>query len=491
MPDDPRQKRLHDLEKRYDLLLEKLSRQQQALVLENRVTEQMQLERAIEADEAALQRVETELLSVRHQKRFAEANRLRRNQSYEKAIDIWREILLEEPAAAMAQREIAALEQLLAQKARVKDLRNRLLRDKQVREQIKPVFPEIGAVLNQQVDSAGHAELVEQLEDLMAGRLDPEGFLLWWEMEQSGGREQADVDIGRLAQRVQQGEIVLFLGSGIAALHTDGDSLESAQAKRLARQLGCEPFSGTLSSIAEYYRQRLGANSLLADLHSGLPQDGRDVLLYQALAKVQTPLVLISSTYDQALENTFRAAGKPFVELASIIQPNPGDGYDIGHVVVSYSDNSQPVRAYHQETLSGVNFLDQGYSVIYKIRGACEPAGGGDADEVQMMRQNTLTLAESSYFSFARHADKVVPAYIARQLHRRGLLFIGYRPRDWEDRLLVRALLDKRSHAQEPCYVIGASPEPLEQAFWKDCQVEQHQVDVSELDQYLGELVHE
>ena len=257
---------------------------------------------------------------------------------------------------------------------------------------------------------------------------------------------------------------------------------------QLAQRIGYEQFNGSLSSIAEYYQLRpdFGHPELLKTLRGHLSQNGHGVLLYKALAKIQAPLILISSAYDNRLEKAFRAADKPFVELSSIVRRS--DEYDIGHVVVNYSDSdSSQAAPVSGEKLSGMRFLEQGYSVIYKIRGNCGTTEGS-ADEDELLQQDALTLSESSYFSFARYADKIIPGYLARQLRNRGFLFVGYQPKDWEDRLLASALLEKRN-SQEPCYVIGDTSEPMETAFWKSRSVEPYPIDIRELDKYLEEVM--
>jgi hypothetical protein len=47
--------------------------------------------------------------------------------------------------------------------------------------------------------------------------------------------------------------------------------------------------------------------------------------------------------------------------------------------------------------------------------------------------------------------------------------------------------LEKRN-SQEPCYVIGATPEPLEAAYWESRNVKQYRIDIRELDRYLAEV---
>lgn len=350
---------------------------------------------------------------------------------------------------------------------------------------IRNIFKEVVAALKQPANTAEYMMLVEQAELLLDDVLDAETFIIWWEAVTAAPSQPAtqNVDIAKLAGRVQRGEMVLFLGSGIA--YADDGVQEAALVRQLAQQIGYDKFNGTLSSIAEYYQLRpdFGQSALLANLRAQLPDKAQGVLLYLALARVQAPLILISAAYDNLLEGVFREAGKRFVELASIVRRS--DEYDIGHVLVSFSDGSQPDKVYPEEELSRLRLLECGYSIIYKIRGTCgQTEGQQDKDD---LRRDALTLSESNFFSFARYADKMIPGYLARQLRNRGFLFVGYRPREWEDRLLASALLEKRN-SQEPCYVIGETPEPLEAAYWESRNVKQYRIDIRELDRYLAEV---
>jgi hypothetical protein len=484
MQDDPPQRqRLLDLEKRQCDLLEKLSRLEEEHDFETRVENKMRQEKEIADTKARLQLVETEYLTIKQQPLFIEASRLKRIGSFQEAIAIWRDILHSAPSNSMVLQEIAMLEKLAAQQAAVIDLTKNLSRIKEIR----PIFKELMALLKQPAGTAEYMALVEQAEFfLTSSEPDTEGFMLWWEEELPSSQPHSqNVDISRLAGRVQRGEIVLFLGSGITSAYgeEDVDVQENALAKLLAKQIGYEQFNGTLSSIAEYYQLHpdYGPSALLENIRSGLPHDMHSVALYQALAKVQAPLILISAAYDSLLECAFRESGKRFVELASIVRRS--DEYDIGHVVVSFSDDSQPTTVYPEEQLSRMKFLENGYSIIYKIRGTCGAAEcGGDGDD--MLRRDALTLSESSYFNFARYADRMIPSYLAKQLRNRGFLFVGYYPRDWEDRLLVNAMLERRN-SQELCHVIGATSGPLEAAFWKSRNVEQYHTDIRELEKCL------
>ena len=487
MPDDLHQQKLRDLQTRQVMLAEKLARLHQQYDLETRVEEQMRIEKGIADTQAAVYRVETELLTLQQSSLITEAAQLKRNGAYLKALACWQQIQYIYPGNPIAEQEIAALENLHANQTKAVDVVKRLafrMKD------IKPMFKELAETLKQPDGSPEYGAMLEQTEAFLEGELDASDFMDWYAVMKPDTNSGHGVNIEALAKRVQKGEVVLFLGSDVVSAYCDEPHEERTLVGKLAKQIGYTDFDGTLSSIAEYYQLRsdLGVASLLDNLRESLPDAARVINLYQALAKINVPLILISSGYDNLLESTFQAAGKRFVELASII--NRSEDYDIGHVVVSYSDHSKPSQVYPEEALSRLRLLESGYSIIYKIRGTCETSDCHDAAE-SLLRRDAMTLSESNYFSFARYADRIIPDYLARQFRNRGFLFIGYRPKKWEDRLLVSALLEKRRNAQEPCYVVGNVPQGgekpnlLENAFWDYRNVKQYHFDFRELDAYL------
>ena len=485
MANDVKQTTLLGLEERQQLLQEKLNRLQTQHDLETRVEEEMRIEGEIAEVQGELESVGAKLSVMNQRTLSAEANRLKRIGSTHEALAIWREILLDYPENTSATTEIASLEKLANQQDKAAYLIKRLATRI---PDIRAIFKDVVAALRLPTDTADYQILLDQTESLLEKELDAEDYSLWWEVVSIGPKANTteSVDMARIAGRVHRGEMVLFLGSGIASVYGDRSAEEKLWVRDLAKQIDFEQFQGSLPSIAEYYQLKpdFGHSELLKILRGHLEQDINEVLFYLALAKLTMPLILISSVYDNSLEKAFFAAKKPFVELASIVRRS--DDYDIGHVVVSYSDNSHPKKVYPEEELSGLRFIEEGYSVIYKIRGNFKEPDHDSVDD-EFLQQDALTLSESSYFSFARYADRIIPSYLARQLRNRGFLFIGYQPKDWQHRLLASALLDKR-HSREPCYVIGETPGPLEAAFWKSRSIEQCSMDVRELDRHLGEI---
>lgn len=291
------------------------------------------------------------------------------------------------------------------------------------------------------------------------------------------------VDYSDLADQVLSGYTVLFIGTEVADLYDDQRIDEQTLAQELADAIKYQNFQGGLSAIAELYQARpSGKKTLLDSLRQSLPQDAQHFSLYQSLAQTTQHLILVSSAYDCLLEDTFQQAGKPFVEISSII--NRRQEYDIGHVVLNYSDDDKDEIVYPQEQLSTLNLLNT-HSIIYKIRGTCVDTSG----ILLTARRDALTLSESSYLDFAENARKMVPNFIAEHLREREILFAGFSPRSWEERLLVRTLLSNRSSSDHMCMRMGNSSDLLEQAFWKKQNVEASDIDFNTLDEHLQEAL--
>ncbi len=451
-------------------LLEMLARCQQQHDFEDNPKRAMQLEQDIADAQGKLAQVEAEIC----QQGLREARQLRLKQSYGKAALILWHLLAEGIACPELQQELVGVEALVQQQAQTPALITGLSRIQD--KQFKSIRQAVASTLKKVDGSERHAQLVEQVGALLdsANALDVDDFVFWWEnaADSHANDEACDNEKAGVAERIRAGNMVLFLGSGVA-----GDAAPEADlAQQLAQQAPYEAFAGSLSSIAEYYwlKPGLGTETLLNRMSGILAADAQAVTLYQQLAMLSTRLVLISAAYDDSLEQAFMATGKPFVSLTSIIQQGK---HGIGHVLVSFSDNNPDAGVYPKEGISGLKLAN--YSIIYKIRGTCRARDG-------VAFRNTIALTESDYFSFARHAEKIIPDYLAGQLLNRPLLFIGYRPRHWEDRLLASALLKKREFAGEPCYrLVTKGAEPMEDVFWDNNNVKRYDMDVRELERYL------
>jgi hypothetical protein len=197
--------------------------------------------------------------------------------------------------------------------------------------------------------------------------------------------------------------------------------------------------------------------------------------LYQKLAQLEQPLVLVSAAYDTLLEDAFSQSGKKYVLIASIIETIAA--YDVvGKVLVQYSDKPE-ITALLEEDVSKFKLIEEGYSLVYKIRGFL----GSDRKQTDLHRA-ALMISEGNYFNFVRHMDKLIPSYVVQQFGGQGVYFLGYTPRHWEDRLIVNAILDKCRHQNPPEQprAISNDPDPFVRAYWENQGVRRYAIDLRE-----------
>ena len=414
------------------------------------------------------------------------ARAAKRNHAYAEALEQWEQVLVINAGHPLAHHEISQLQHQQAQQLRGTQLLGQLAPRM---GEIQPVCAQVAGLLTQAASGAEVPALMDYTQQFIDGESTAEQYTALCQalLNQTGSGQNTagSSNYAAFTQRVIKGEIVLFIGSGLAQEYQPSSIIgEQALAQTLADKASFRDFQGSLSSIAEYYRlnNEYGENRLLEELQRSLGNRDNDIHLYTLLSHIDTPLILVSAAYDNHLENSFDATGKPYVELSSVI--NLYEGHEAGHVVVRFSDEAQPTRSYTKENLSHLKLLEEGYSLIYKIRGTCPT--DNLADE---LKRDSLTLSESHYFTFARHAEKMVPDYLTRHFRNRGFLFLGFRPQSWEERLLVTALLDKRKNATEPCYTVGIANDPIEEIYWASRNVRQYDVDMRTLDEHLAEAL--
>ena len=63
-------------------------------------------------------------------------------------------------------------------------------------------------------------------------------------------------------------------------------------------------------------------------------------------------------------------------------------------------------------------------------------------------------IAEDDFFAFARQIAKAIPDYLVRQFRQRTLLFLGNNTADWQNRLILNAILEKSRHHRDRSYAI-------------------------------------
>ena len=363
-----------------------------------------------------------------------------RKQAYTDALRQWQILKQWASAQAQATQAIARLNKKIKQKQFIANLHAKLSKRK---EEIKPIYAQIDIQLRQMKNQGINAEAKPYLNMLKQFALyqlsAPDLMRQYTQEDQQIPKTPNDLNYQSLAQRLQQGNIVMFLGIDLPAMCDHQTFLNMKQiVSKLAEYVNYPDFRGNLAEICEYMdmNDQFGRELLCDQLQTLIePQTQVSVQFYQLLAQIEKPLLLISATYDTLLEQTFHHHQKKFVVL---YPPEEGDTF-----FLQYSDREQLER-YSSETLSGQPLLEQGYSVIYKILGGVNKEISTEA----------LILSEKDYFRFSQSQNKLIPSYIIKQLRNRGFWILGHYLKSWEKRLIIKSLLERYQCAQQALTIL-------------------------------------
>ena len=401
-----------------------------------------------------------------------EAQRLERNRAYEDAIKLWQEISELQTDNTFSVQQIQRLEIKQAQQTHLAELKKQLSKRKL---EIKPIYRAVASRLKQmektkqdETEQDEDEAIIELVEEFLAAKLAAEDFIKLWlgQADQLPPTETLEApNYSALADRLQRGDIVILLGSEIPPLFDQNQPHVEELTPKLAQCVGYTDFSGSFPEICEYMHldHQFGRNSLCLELQKLLdPSPSTLTAAYEFLAKVKKPLLLISATYDSFLENTFRQHQKRFVLLCH-------SNEETGNLFLEYSDRTE-IEFCSTETLSSLQLLEQDYSVIYKVLGRFNH---------QENTSDCLMLSERDYLTFAQSKGKLIPNYIINQLRNRGFWLLGYYPNSWENRLIIREILDKRRH-QEAALTVQPQADKFARLYWADRRVRNYPVALTE-----------
>jgi SIR2-like domain len=276
---------------------------------------------------------------------------------------------------------------------------------------------------------------------------------------------------GIIWNRLKAGRVVPFLGAGASFVGRaagvewtakDGSFLPSGLelAHFLAEEAGFparEPQErGDLAKVTSYYVDVSSRSVLRERLREVLHPPYHGGPLHEFLAAIQIPLVIVVTNYDTLLEQTFRIAGKPYDLIT----------YPTDQKANAASVLWWPHGATQPET-SKPNSLDIDLTtttVIFKMHGSIVP---------ENHLWDSFVITEEDYVEFlSRMMDnKAIPACLVEYFKERSFLFLGYSLRDWNLRVVLKNLSNKRlakrnNDDQVPSWAIQHNPSELERQLW-------------------------
>jgi SIR2-like domain len=282
-----------------------------------------------------------------------------------------------------------------------------------------------------------------------------------------------------VARRLIEGKVIPFLGAGANLCErpegVDWQDGYLPSGRELADYLATnyaypDADEHDLLRVSQYVDLTAGDAVLFEELRSIFVRPYRPNKLHVALAALPALLrargtesagqLIITTNYDDALEQAFRDAGEPLDVVGYIADPD-----EPGHLVHTRADGERVPIPGHTDYRA---FALEERSVLLKIHGAI------DREDEQ---GDSFVITEDQYIDFlARQSvTRMIPAYLMARMRSSHFLFLGYGMRDWNLRVILRSIWAEQTR-HFASWAIQRDPSEVDRRFW-----ERHRVEILEV----------
>jgi SIR2-like domain len=284
--------------------------------------------------------------------------------------------------------------------------------------------------------------------------------------------------------KLEQGRVIPFLGAGASlggraegAGWVKGSADYVPSTHDLASHLAAttrfpEQAPLDLTTVAQYFDVVGGRRALEEELHEIFDNDYPLTPLHTYLAEIETPLLMVTTNYDDLVERAFAAAKRPLDVVTHTTNPKLGDN------LLWW----KPGAAAPEEFVPNLLELDvESTTVLYKMHGAVDRT---------VPDRDQYVITEDDYVDFLARMTRssAVPAPFAEAFERRHFLFLGYGLKDWNLRVIL-SRIDRDLRLNRPrdltSWAIVLAPSPLERRFWLQRGVEMFALTI---DEFVREL---
>lgn len=283
-------------------------------------------------------------------------------------------------------------------------------------------------------------------------------------------------DYDAVMQRLRAGEIIPFLGPGVwdngVGTHPP---VSEELAQHLAQRAGVAADDDPVTLMAQKIHILLGRGEVydcVKALYRPEPYTYTPAIVHWFLARLEQPLLILSTAYDTLLEDAFDAENKPYAVVTHVLHSDSQE--DRGKVVVQYSDRKDTVEKLLSEDL--VINLHQ-WSVIYKIHGTFGLVDPESDDKI-----DSIVISEEDYISLVtilENPQTTIPNHLARQFRKRMFLFLGYSMNDWSLRAVVDVIQRRGNFRRRQPYAVRHVTSDFERMYWENKQVRLIDAEVS------------
>lgn len=308
---------------------------------------------------------------------------------------------------------------------------------------------------------------------------------------------------GEISDLLMSGDVVPFLGAGVnfggrvpadakwnektSAFLPSGGELSRLLASKSNFPSREDRDLADLSKVASYFVDTSARSRLRKRLHELFDRDYEPCDIHHYLASIQTPLLIVTTNYDDLTERAFVKAGKPFDLVI-----HPTDRKDVEASILWWKHGAAEPEVIAPNKL---NIDLKTTSVIYKMHGTVDRVAG---------KWDSYVITEEDYINFLTRmtGQTAVPAQFMRHFRSRHFLFMGYGLNDWNLRVVLnnlKGVLPQEANAATDdnadieaeddedlrSWAIQFHPSDLEVELWGTRKVRIYDVDINEFARQL------
>ena len=314
--------------------------------------------------------------------------------------------------------------------------------------------------------------------------------------------EELDKHLRRVLNAISDGRVVPFLGAGAnlcgrpeGAVWTGEESPYLPSGSELAAYLRKAfeeetPSELDLLRVSHYVKVLVGDGPLYEELHGLFAGAYRPTSLHTFLASVPERLfraagkapryqLIVTTNWDDALEQAFAAAGEPYDVVWYV-----AGGRNRGKFMHRSASGDVTLIADPSEY---VEVSTEERTVILKVHGAVDRAGTRSASDSYVITEDDYI----EYLSGGTAIASLVPVELASQLQLSHILFLGYRLADWNLRVILNRIWRERELHYVSWAIQKEEPSELDERFWLKREVEIKAVDLADYVTGLERLLDE
>ena len=260
-----------------------------------------------------------------------------------------------------------------------------------------------------------------------------------------------------------------------------------ALADELARRFEFPDSDGDLTRVAQFVALTKGSGRLYDELHALLESSAAPTPVHRFFASLPAVLrerevanpLLVTTSYDLALEQALLAAGEEFDVVFYV-----ASGRDRGRFCHREPDGTTHVIELPNTYATELSLERR--PVVLKLHGGL--------DDQPLRERETFVVTEDDYIGYLGRSDvgAAIPVGLAAKLRRSHFLFLGYGMREWSLRLVLDRICAGEPLAYRSWAVLPAA-RPLEQQLWRVRDVDLLELPLDEyaaaLDRQLGAAV--